>query len=433
MQFKASPAARPTPRRPFYGWIMLPLATIAFMATAPGQTFGISAFNAPLRESLGLSHSQLAGAYMLGTLLASLPLTWFGVMIDRIGQRRSLAIIALLFGATLIASSQVRGFLTLFACFLLLRMLGPGALSLASNSTLPFWFQRRLGTVEGLRQFGMAGAIAVTPSLNAWLIAAFGWRQAWLILGLGFWLVMLPVLLLYRNRPSDVGQRIEPAGRPRRGATASPATSYTLAQVRRTRAFWIVAAVLAAWTMFSTAVLFSIVPLLAAKGMGLAEATRVFTGYAIVLAVVQLAGGWLSDRVPLHYLLSLGTISMAAVMALLLLIPDATLLWPLAIGLGMAHGLLTSVSSPLWPRYYGTAHIGRIRGLLATVMVGSSSVGPFLMGLCMDWTGSYDAVLLLSTIMLLALSVLGLLATPPVGDPESARQPAGDWLPEPTG
>lgn len=53
----ASPA-----RRVFYGWIILPIATAGLIATSPGQTYGVSVFNEPLRQSLGLSHSQLSVA-----------------------------------------------------------------------------------------------------------------------------------------------------------------------------------------------------------------------------------------------------------------------------------------------------------------------------------------------------------------------------------
>jgi hypothetical protein len=55
---------------------MLPLATLALVASSPGQTFGVSIFNEPMRESLSLSHSQFAAAYMLGT--AGLAKDWFG-------------------------------------------------------------------------------------------------------------------------------------------------------------------------------------------------------------------------------------------------------------------------------------------------------------------------------------------------------------------
>jgi len=52
----------------FYGWVMVPAAMLAKIATTPGRTYGVSVFNPELRESLGLSLSRLIGAYMLGTV-----------------------------------------------------------------------------------------------------------------------------------------------------------------------------------------------------------------------------------------------------------------------------------------------------------------------------------------------------------------------------
>jgi hypothetical protein len=40
--------------RPFYyGWIMLPISMAALIASSPGQTFGVSILNEPMRASLG--------------------------------------------------------------------------------------------------------------------------------------------------------------------------------------------------------------------------------------------------------------------------------------------------------------------------------------------------------------------------------------------
>ena len=66
---------------------MLGVTTLTDICTAPGQTYGISAFNGSFRESLNLSNTQLTGAYMLGTLLASFPMTYVGVLFDRYGGR----------------------------------------------------------------------------------------------------------------------------------------------------------------------------------------------------------------------------------------------------------------------------------------------------------------------------------------------------------
>ena len=138
---------------------MLPIAMLAMIATSPGQTFGISIFNPSFRLALGLSHSQLTGAYMFGTLLAALPQPYIGGLMDRFGIRRVMVIIVILLGIACIFMSQVLNLLMLFLAFFFLRLLGQGALSLLANNTLAMWFQVRLGTVAGMMNAALAVAI----------------------------------------------------------------------------------------------------------------------------------------------------------------------------------------------------------------------------------------------------------------------------------
>ncbi|MEX0742369.1 MAG: MFS transporter, partial [Phycisphaeraceae bacterium] len=169
--------------RIYYGWVILAIATLAAISTAPAQTFGVAPFNSAIRNELGLSHSQLTGAYMFGTLLASLPMSYIGILSDRFGLRRSKIAAVLLLAGACGVTAMASGLFTLFLAFFLLRLFGQGALSMLSGNTLAFWFERRLGTVEGFRHLGMAGAIAVVPAMNLWLLEAVGWRSAYLIVG----------------------------------------------------------------------------------------------------------------------------------------------------------------------------------------------------------------------------------------------------------
>jgi MFS family permease len=409
----------PPVRRFYYGWVMLPIATLAMICTSPAQTFGISTFNEPLRQALGLSHSQLTGAYMLGTFLASLPLSLVGAWMDRFGLRRTTTVVVLLLGAACIATARVNGLITLFFAFLMLRMLGQGSLGLLSGNMLPFWFRRRLGTVEGIRHFGMAGAIAVVPAINLALINAFGWRTSWVILGLTVWAIMLPLMLVFRNRPVEVGQHVDGASVDTDDQIFNEneaANSFTFNQVRRTRAFWIVGAMTAFWAMANTAVVFNIVPLFLSRGLGEQHAALFFTGFAVSLAFMQLVGGVLADHFVLNRLLSIAAVGMALSMGMVWQIDSPMMVLPLSIMIGLSQGLLNAAGGPLWPRYYGTAHIGRIRGVLATAMVSASSVGPFILGFCVDWLGSYGPGLILFTLMPVPLILLALFATPPRSD-----------------
>ena len=101
----------------FYGYVMIPVAMLLQIATSPGQTFAVSAFTPYLRESLELSDSQLSLAYMIGTLLAALPLMLVGPLSDRYGLRGiSLIAIGMLSAACYFAA-KVTNFYSLLAAF----------------------------------------------------------------------------------------------------------------------------------------------------------------------------------------------------------------------------------------------------------------------------------------------------------------------------
>ena len=71
----------------FYGYLMLLLALLMQLGTSPGQTYAVSAFTPSLLSDLHLTESRLGLAYMLGTLLAAVPLTLVGPAADRHGLK----------------------------------------------------------------------------------------------------------------------------------------------------------------------------------------------------------------------------------------------------------------------------------------------------------------------------------------------------------
>lgn len=408
----------------YYGWLMLPVTIVAVIVTAPGQTFGLAAFNESFRTSLGLTHSQLSGAYMLGTLLAALPLSYLGRLMDRHGLRRTATGAVLLLGLACGVAAMADGLVTLFAAFFLLRLLGPGTMSLVSSNTLAFWFHRRLGTLEGIRNLGLAGAIAVIPGLNLWLIDRVGWRPALTFLGLGVYVLMLPLLaFVFRNRPEEVGQCID--GRPPDGPLmeAAPplgslACGWTFAQTVRSYSFWFVLFLNALWGMIGTAVTFNIVPIFQARGWSEGDAARLLSVSAISMAVTNLAGGMLADRVPLHRLLALSAACMTGLTWGLRTLSSPGVALSCGIAMGMAQGLSTGITAVLCVRYFGRSHLGQIRGVISTATVAAASVGPFLVGLARDLTGGYADVLTAFA----GLAIVGFVASIFAGAPRRVFQ-----------
>ena len=410
----ALPAGEKTSRRMSYGYVMLPISAAALMVTAPGQTYGVSTFNEPLRSTLGLSHSELSTAYMFGTLLAAVPLTWIGGIIDRRGVRQTTILFALAFGTACCLTAAANNWFSLFVGFLLLRMLGPGAMASVSGNILPHWFHRRLGTAEGLRWTGGALAMALFPTVSVSLIDAVGWRMAYIAFGLCVWTLMIPLGLISRDRPVDGSQSID--GIDDRDQPRPPrdfGQSLTLRQTMRTRSFWIVTGGTSLFAVTYTALFFHSVPLLSDRGLTASDAASLIAVCAASLAATHLLAGMLADRLAAPWLLAAALGAMTAGTGMLSVADTRWEVYAAGMLLGTAQGVYLGASQPLWARYFGVIHIGRIRGLVSTVNVAASSVGPVLFGVCRDTFGSFDAAMTAAVLAPLPLLLLTPLATPP--------------------
>ncbi|MCD6425685.1 MAG: MFS transporter, partial [Anaerolineales bacterium] len=240
----------------YYGWVMVPVAVIAQAVTGVGQTYGVSVFNPSLLDSLGISLTALTGAYMVGTLLASLPQSYIGSLMDRFGIKKTMIGVVTLLGGACILFSRVNSLATLLVGFFLLRLLGQGGLSLLSGNIAAMWFREKLGTVTGIISSGFSISMAVIPAFFLYLINLRGWRTAYTWLGFLVWLIMLPILLLiFKNKPEDVGQVLDGGGEENleiHGRQTNSKYSFTIKEARKTPAYWIMMINSALWAMIIT-------------------------------------------------------------------------------------------------------------------------------------------------------------------------------------
>ena len=396
---------------------MLAVAMLVQMATVPGQTFGISVFNPHLLRTFSLSQSELSGAYMFGTLLASIPMIYVGVLMDRHGPRKTLAVVASLFGLACIGMSQTQGLFSVFLGFLFLRMLGQGAMTFLAANTVAMWFNRRLGIASAIMSLSEAISLGVFPAMNLLLIQTMGWRTAYATLGIGVWTVVLPLLALaFRNRPEDIGQVVDGS---RDAAVESSSfegrsgRDHTFGEALRTRPYWIMAGASALASMIITGIHFHAIQIYVDQGMRDADAAAMFATYAVAVTVSMLIAGLVANRVPLNLLLSTSMAGLSGGIALLTQVVDTSTSNLFAAVAGGAQGFFAVVSATIWVRYYGRRHLGKIRGGLTTVGVASSSAGPFVMGAAYDLFGGYHEVLWVFVAITAPMVVITLGATRP--------------------
>ena len=115
----------------------------------------------------------------------------------------------------------------------------------------------------------MAVAVGTVPALGFALVEAHGWRGAYEVFGIGIWLLLIPlVVLVFRDRPEDMGQELDGVTIGRKEASERVGYSFTMEQVLRTRSYWIAVVCMASWSMSGTGAQFHIVSIFAERGLG---------------------------------------------------------------------------------------------------------------------------------------------------------------------
>tara|TARA_B100001250_G_scaffold409411_1_gene433685 strand:- start:2560 stop:3750 length:1191 start_codon:yes stop_codon:yes gene_type:complete len=394
---------------------MLPVVMVLLVCTSPGQTFGVAVFNPYIKDSLGLTSGQLSGAYMAGTLLASLPLIWVGVLMDRYGLTRVLFAVVILFGLTCISMKFVSNLTSLFFVFFFLRLLGQGSLSMLARNALAMWFDRRLGFASGLSNVGMSLAVGAVPALGITLINSYGWRSAYALLGIGLWIVILPLLIfVFKDSPDLVGENIDGKKKGIDKEDPSKETySLSMSEVIRTKSFWIINACMASWSMSGTATQFHIVSIFSERGLGEIDVALMFSVFALISAIGRIAGGILADLLPQHIMVVLAMVLQGIGLSVLNLVVPLWLPYVFGVVSGLGSSLALAVSETVWVRYYGRRHLGKIRGTTYAIGVAASGIGPFFMGVCFDLMNSFVQFVWVCAILSVILAVLALFAVPP--------------------
>jgi MFS family permease len=401
----------------FYGWVILGVGTWGSVMMGASQTFTFGLFIDALVTDLHLARATVSLLYGLATLGASFLLPLVGRSLDRYGARYVMIAATLGFGLACMAMAGVQGGVTLLLGLLALRFLGFGAMHLVSTTLITQWFIRRRGLVMGLAGQSLAISLFIYPPLGEWLIAHFAWRGAWIAFGLIVWTMMVPIgWFFYRDKPelyglSPDGERTD-APQDKR-ATGDNEINWTLAEARRTGAFWIFAAALSVTAMVTAGLVFHQTSLFVERGLSRESAVGIFQVVALGSIAGNLLMGRLLDRLSTRFLLVCLMLLLAFTLFLVQVMnaPFHGILYGTCMGL--CSGSFRVIDAVVWAKYFGRQHLGSIRGVTMLGATGGTALGAFPLGLSMDLLGSYNLALDGLIVLTVLMACMVLLAKHP--------------------
>lgn len=193
-------------------WLMVAVCT-AMVAMAFGAIGTVAVFLEPITAEFGWPRAEVAAAYSIATLATGLGGVAMGHFADSMPVRRVALAGALVPGVAFIFLSGLESTGILYALHALMGLAGIGALMAPLNSLASQWLSRSPSLAIGVVSAGGALGQGLVPYFARHLIVTEGWRQAYLVLGIAFVALMIPLALLLKDAPKAAARPAPAHGR----------------------------------------------------------------------------------------------------------------------------------------------------------------------------------------------------------------------------
>jgi sugar phosphate permease len=445
-------SARSILKRPtniFYGWWIVLVSVIADGMKHGSFNRGFTVYIVPIQMELGISTAAIGWADTLGRFMGGIQGPLMGYLTDRLGPRAMLAFGGIMSGLGFVLLSFTGNYLFFLLIFVGLLSVGfRSGYNNASIAAVNNWFRRKRGLAMSIVSIGNGLGGAIAP-LTGLLVITVGWRTAVLISGIAIIAIVVPLSLLVRRSPEDMGllpdgdppeqaapsvtdrpQQEGPAGpgaRSRRASSFSE-TDFTAKEAMRTPSYWLLVLATGLRNTVHSGMSFLLAPVMIWFLLGgereQTESLQIAATFVGVVAVSTIVFnpfvGWLGDKFSKKRLSALCMVSGG--LALTLLLNRSGDLWQLGI-FAIMMAFAESANPLNWAimgDFFGRRAFATLRGWQHLPDQLLSMWTSVWMGLIFDQTGSYYwALLPLASIY--GLAAIGYWVIPRPRPPDRIR------------
>ena len=394
----------------FYGWVVV-ACSFTVLTVAYGIQFSFGVFMPEIAVEMGWSRTDLSLSYAFYVFIYSSLGIVSGWCTDRWGPRLVIFAGGLLVGSGTLLMSQVHTLWQLYVFLGGITALGMSAAFVPCNSTVVRWFTQRRGLALSLSTSGSSFGNFLVPPLASSLIAAYGWRTTYVLIGLiGTAIIVLCALCMLRD-PERVG--LQPDGtapselpqQPEIPPRVPGADAWTLVTARQTSAFWMLVVIFTLTWLVVFMPVIHIVPFAMDLGVPRVRASTLISVIGLAGCSGRLVMGPISDR--LGRIPTLGACLLLQTVAFLgfWFSTGLSLLYPAVAAFGVSYGGTTALFPAIVGDFFGRIAVGTIVGFIFTVAGSTAAFGPAVAGYLYDVYGNYEMAFLLSS----GLNFLGLL------------------------
>ena len=409
-------------RGAYYGWWVLGATFVLGVLSGGIFSHSNAIFFGPIKRDLGLNSTQTSLIFSLVRAEGSFAGPIVGRFVDKFGARPMIIFGGLLASAGFMALSWVHSYVLFVVIFV--GMVGVGkssGLGQVLISAVNRWFIRRRSLAMSICITGFASGGAVLLPLISIGVSTIGWRDVMLYSGIFMAVIVVPLALLVRHSPEQMG--IEPdLPRPEDDtATQTSLVDFTVRQALRTRSYWILFTGSVLRITMWGAISVHAVEMFVWKGMSQGEAGLMFSLMFFLSIPMRLAAGYLGDHIPLQPMMGGGMVAAGLAVVAMLVMDGNTAVYLFVVLMAVEQGGST-LNWVALGNFFGRTSFATLMGIISTAFNLGMLVSPIYAGYIFDRTGSYTVVLISFLPIYLASGVFFLMTRKPE-TPVSTRTP----------
>lgn len=370
------------------------------LGLSPVGFYTIGVFAPVLAQNFGWSFGDIFFGITVQTIAAVISAPLSGMLADRFGARPVALISTVLFALAFMTFALGNGSLTIYyASWALLAIVGCGTLPMTWTRAINRRFDQRRGMALGIALMGTGLFGFFSKPLTHWLIVSFGWRAAYVGLGLLPIIIALPIGLALFYEPATPTVASQP----------KPLEGMTMSETLKSWRFWLLGAALLPISFAITGPLPNMENILKGDGFTGAGITDLTSLIGLSALVGRLAGGFFLD---LFWAPAVAAVILSSPLISLWLLVQTSLSTAGAASaiclIGFAVGVEYDLIAYLVARYFGMRAYTTIYSILYMCFGVGAGFAPFIFGWSFDRSHSYTPILETAAALLL-ISVLSLL------------------------
>jgi MFS family permease len=387
-----------------YRWVIVAAGAL-MTCVAVGAMFSLAIFLEPIATATQWSRAGISSAMTLNFLIMGVGGFAWGAATDRFGPRGVVVIGAMLLGLALVLASQVESLLVFQLTFGVLVGLAASAFFAPLIATTTGWFDTNRSLAVSLVSAGMGVAPMTISPFARWLISAYDWRTAMLVIGIMAWALLIPAAFLVRRPPASVSD----SGSEHAGNNGG----MSVAEAFRSPQFLVLGLTFFACCAAHSGPIFHMVSYALVCGIAPMAAVSIYSVEGLAGLGGRVLYGILGDRLGAKPVLVAGLLIQALVIAAYMFVHRLGEFYALAVIFGGTYGGVMPLYAVLAREYFGPRIIGTVFGAATMLSSIGMAFGPLVGGWIFDHFATYSWLFLGSGLVGLGAVAIA-LAFPPL-------------------